>query len=123
MRESIVSHIIFGWVSILVSSTTKLSSRSSSVHLNSLRCRSITPVNLLLQHYAVNTGFEKSKGKTRLALELTKAIKDFCTGVRGKMFEDSGELGIISVCVCPSDLSTTRQAHFVHVIGQAFVLV
>lgn len=62
VKEGIVSRIIFGWVSILASSTTKLPFRSSLIHLNSLRCRSITPVNLLLQDYAVNTGFEKSKG-------------------------------------------------------------
>jgi hypothetical protein len=46
-----------------------------------LRRRSITPVNLLLQNYAVNTGLEKREGQACLALELAKAIEDFCAGI------------------------------------------
>lgn len=42
-----------------------------------LRHRAITPIDLLLQDYAVNTGFEKRKGQACFALELAKAVEDF----------------------------------------------
>jgi hypothetical protein len=47
------------------------------VYFHLLRRRAITPINLLLQYYAVNTGFKKRKGQACFALELAKAIEDF----------------------------------------------
>ena len=53
---------------------------------------SSTPINLLLQHNAVNTGLEECEHETRLALELAQAVEDLAGGRAGECVEDRGEL-------------------------------
>lgn len=53
---------------------------------------SSTPINLLLQHDAVDAGLEECEHETRLALELAQAVEDLAGRRAGECVEDRGEL-------------------------------
>ena len=53
---------------------------------------SSTPINLLLQHNAVDAGLEECEHQARLALELAQAVEDLAGRRAGECVEDRGEL-------------------------------
>lgn len=54
------------------------------------------PVNLLLQHNAVDARLEQGKGQARLALQLAQAVEDLGRGPRGQPVELRGQLRRVS---------------------------
>ncbi len=50
----------------------------------------VAPVDLLLQHDAVDAGLEQREHQAGLALQLAQAVEDVCRGRRGELVERGG---------------------------------